>query len=282
MRSSSRWVGSGSFRIGTRLAIVALLAGGFHLQVITTPSMAQRVILDENFDDDTPDTLPDSLDFYARSSVLPDPGLDPSTAVVTGATFADPFDPGNNQSFVLSNPNGTTQMAATWTDEFMNDPSTFRNGSIEFDLYMEKPDPAAFWTFFGIRVGHGDETRSSVSGQNADTTIWTTLRLQNLGEPSTLVEQIAAHDQFINFGAFDTFADNGDDLFGPDRAFHVRYDIDGTGTTFPADPPIYTLSVSSTPIVWSEDGMTENIWVAQSVSPSIQFAPGINIFSFFK
>ena len=161
---------------------------------------AQRVILSEDFEADLPDAFPSSADMYGRSSVASNPDLDPSTAAVTGGAFADPFDPGNNQSLILHNPEGTTQMAVTWIDEFEDDPATFRNGSIEFDLYMDSPDPAAFWTFMGLRIGYGDEDRTGVS-TFGDTTLWQTYRMQNCGD--YMCQQVIANDVYLNTGAFD-------------------------------------------------------------------------------
>ena len=259
----------------TRPLLILVCAVG----VLPDPGVAQRVILDEDFDDDTPDALPDTVDFFARSSVAPDPDLDPSTAVVTGGAFADPFNPGNNQSLVLHNPDGTTQMAVTWTDEFMDDPSTFRNGTIDFDLYMETPDPAAFWTFLGVRVGHGDEDRSGVATappNGVDVTVWNSFRLQNV--EGNLLEQMADHGAaFTTVGQVTTFTDNGDDLIAPDQSIHVQYTFDGTGTT-PQDPPTYQVIVSGTPVQWVQDSADTHPWSANL--GTFQIAPGANILSF--
>jgi len=237
--------------------------------------LAQRVILFEDFESSTPDALPGSANFYARSSINPDPNLDPSTAVVTGGNFADPFNPGNNQSLLLYNPHGTTQQAVTWTSAFGDDPSTFRNGSIEFDLWMDSPDPNAFWSFLGVRMGHGDETRTGVSGTTTDTTVWNTFRLQNVNED--LREQISDPGNLISLGLETTFTDNGDDVMGPDRSFRVRYEIKENGYSF-MSPPSYQLYVDDNLITWLQDGANEHFWVFQ---PGPALAPGINTLSFF-
>lgn len=295
---------------------------------------AQRVILNEDFEEDAPDALPASADFFAKSSVasfaadfdanhavngkdfliwqsgfgvgttkaegdanssssVNDADLaiwqgefgegDPATAKVTGGSFADPFAPGTNQSLVLHNPNGSSQMAVTWTDEFMDDPSTFRNGTIEFDLWMESPDPEAFWTFLGLRIGHGGEDRNSVQGTQADTTIWTTFRLQNLtsGDPPTaeLLEQLSDPGQRIALGVEGTYTDDNSapdaGAFGPDQSVHVRIEVDANGYTL-QDLPTYRLFLNDTQIEWMGTVFgppDEHPWVFQ---PGPALAPGIN------
>src|SRR5262245_13980580 len=104
--------------------------------VLSAPpaAFAQRVILSEDFESDTPDTIPASADFYAKGCVqFVNCSTDPATITVTGGQFPDPFGPGN-QSVVFHNPNSAAQARITWTSVFEDDPSTFRNGTVEFDL----------------------------------------------------------------------------------------------------------------------------------------------------
>jgi len=252
---------------------------------------AQQILLNETFENDAPDSFPNSADFFARSSINPDPNLDPSTAVVTGGTFTDPFSPGN-QSLVLHNPEGTTQMAVTWANVFSNDPSTFRNGSIEFDLYMETPDPNAFWTFFSTRIGYGDNNRSGISGAASDTTVWNTYRLQNqfVPDPNSLdpnapevlqtLEQVTDPGYRITSGTEFTYTDSDpNDVLGADRAMHVKYEIIETstsGSTFNGFP-VYRVTIDDKTFEWSDEE-TEHPWVFNSGAGD--FVPGINIISF--
>lgn|GEM_PF-6865792 len=247
---------------------------------LSATAEAQRVLLNETFENDSADMFPGSADFFARSSIAPDPDLDPSTAVVTGGMFADPFDPGNNQSLLLHNPDGTTQMAVTWTRVFDDDPATFRNGSIDFDLWMDSPDPDAFWTFFSTRIGHGDSERSGLGGAPSEMTTWNTFRMQNQEGNPDPIEQITDPGFGITAGLETTFTDNGDDVMGPDRSFHVRYEFEESSTsggTFNGFP-VYRLILSDTTIEWLQDSEMEHSWVFDGGAGA--FAPGVNILSF--
>ena len=66
-------------------------------------------------------------------------------------------------------------------------------------------------------------------------------------------------------------------LFDPDRAMKIRYDIDGSGTTF-VDPPSYTLTIDDQLVTWNDEE-EDNAWVVNSTT--FEFAPGINVLSFF-
>ncbi|MEO2049440.1 MAG: hypothetical protein ABGX16_23020 [Pirellulales bacterium] len=212
---------------------------------------------------------------------------DPANIVVTGGTFADPFSPGNNQSMVLHNPNTTSQMAVSWADEFDDDPNTFRNGSIEFDLWMESPDPEAFWTFLGVRIGHGDETRNGVSATPDDTTVWNSFRMQNQGEPPDpvqVLEQVSDPGHRITFGPEPTYTDDNSTpdagAMGPDQLMHVRFEFAANGYSF-SELPTYRLIVNGTQIEWTGTAFgdpMEHPWV---LAPGPALAPGINVISFF-
>ena len=230
---------------------------------------AQRVIISEDFESNPPDTLPDGADFYARSVVgFVDPNTEPAKIVVSGGAFADPFD-AENQSLVFHNPNSAAQMAITWTSAFQDDPSTFRNGTIEFDVWMDKPlpNPGKFWSFLDIRTGYGGADRSAVT-TSGDVTVWDNIRIQNLfGQPEPVESVVDAGAQF-SLGLQTTYTDPvPDGLMGPDQSFHVRFEINGTPGS-----ESYVLKLNDTPITWLQDG--------EMVHPWVPGAPGINMLSF--
>jgi hypothetical protein len=256
---NSRRVGPVLIRFLSGLAVVIALGQLSH---------GQRQILFEDFESDTPDTFPSGADFYARSLVpFVNPLTEPAKITVSGGTFPDPFGSGN-QSVVFHNPNSAAQMAITWTSAFDDDPSAFRNGVIEFDVWMEKPlpNPGKFWAFLDIRLGYGDASRSGVTTVN-DVTIWDNIRIQNLaGLPEPVESVVDAGAQFA-VGVQTTYTDAALDLMGPDRSFRVRYEIDGT----PGNE-MYVIKLNGTPITWFQDGASSHPWVPG--------ANGINVLSF--
>ena len=233
-----------------------------------SPVAAQRVILFEDFESTAPDTRPASADFYSRGVVqFVDPATDPSKIVVSGAAFADPFGPAN-KSLVIHNPNSAAQMALTWTSIFDDDPALFRNGIVEFDIWMEKPIPTNFWSFFEVRLGYGGPTRSYVTSVD-DVTVWNNFRIQNLfGVPEPVESAVDAGGRY-SLGFEAVYNDNGDDVMGPDRAFHIRLDISGNPGT-----EGYTLTIDDTVIVWPSTG--------EMVHPWVPGAPGINMMGLFS
>ena len=211
---------------------------------------------------------------------------DPATIQVTGGAFADPFDPGTNQSMVLHNPNGSAQMSVTWVDEFMDDPSTFRNGTIEFDMWMDSPDPDAFWTFLGVRVGHGDETRSAALPTSSDMTVWNTFRMQNQGEPPDpiqVLEQVTDPGHRIGLGVEPTYNDDNSDpnagAFGPDQAVSVRFEIAENGYSL-QDLPNYRLFLNDNQIEWTGTAVGDSMEHPWVFGPGLTLQPGINVLTF--
>ena len=234
---------------------------------------AQRVILSENFENDVPGTFPHSANFYARSVVqFVNPATEPAKIVVSGdAAFPDPFAAGNH-SVVFHNPNSAAQMAITWTSIFQTDPSTFKNGVIEFDLWMQKPLPVPgepggkFWSFLDLRLGYGGANRSGVTTNN-DVTIWDNIRIQNVNQAQPVENVVDAGAQF-SVGLQTTYTDPvPGGLMAPDQSFHVKYEINGT-----AGSESYVIKVNGTPITWLQDGEMSHPWVPG--------APGINVLSF--
>ncbi len=239
-------------------------------------ALAQRVILSEDFESDTPDTIPESADFFARSCVpFVDCPTEPAKVVVTGGMFPDPFAAGN-QSVLFHNPNSAAQMALTWTSIFDDNPGAFRNGVIEFDVWMQKPLPVLgepggkFWAFLDARIGYGGPDRAGVSTLG-DVTIWDNIRIQNLFPPTPdPVESVVDAGAQFTVGLQTTYTDpvpNG--LMAPDTSFHVKFEISGT----PGNES-YVVKVNDTPITWLQDGEMSHPWVPD--------APGVNVLSFLS
>lgn len=249
------------------------LAGLSIFMCLPRIALSQKVILSESFENDTPDTLPQSANFYARSLVsFVNPAIEPAKIVVSGGEFPDPFGLGN-QSLVFHNPNSAAQMAITWTTAFADDPSAFRNGSIEFDLWMDKPLPVLgqpggkFWSFLDARFGYGDADRSGVSTVN-DVTVWNNLRIQNIFGQADPVEQVVDAGGQMTVGLQTTYTDpQPGGLMQSDGAFHVRFEFDGTSGN-----ESYVTKINDTPITWLQDGEMSHPW-----APG---APGINVVSF--
>ncbi|MDA0659082.1 MAG: hypothetical protein O2931_17285 [Planctomycetota bacterium] len=240
--------------------------------VLPSTALAQRVILSETFNDDVSGQPPNSGQYSFSRTVNPD--TDPAQAVITGGAFADPFGTGN-KSLLLHNPRGTTQMAVVWFNEFDDNPAAFRNGSIEFDLYLE--DPQGYWTYLDARIGHGDAARGTITTVGgSDTTAWNSYRLQTRPDGNPPTEDIV--DDGIPAQYHDL--DSPDDLFGPNRAVHVRYDFDGTGSTF-QDPPTYTISIDNKLVLFETESGPSATRFWSFNSSTFQFAPGVNIFGFW-
>jgi hypothetical protein len=249
------------------LACLAVFSGNYQVH-------AQRVILSEDFESDVPDMFPTGADFYARSCVqFVNCPTEPAKIVVTGGAFSDPFGAGN-QSVILHNPNSAAQMAITWTSAFEDDPATFKNGVIEFDVWLDKPLPVLgqpggkFWSFLDARLGFGGADRNGVSTVG-DVTIWDNFRVQNLFPPTPdPVENVVDAGAQFTVGLQTTYTDpvpNG--LMAPNQSFHVKYEINGT-----AGSESYILKLSDTAITWLQDGEMSHPWVPG--------ASGVNILSF--
>ena len=191
--------------------------------------------------------------------------------------FADPFDPGNNQSLVLHNPNGTTQEAINWFSIFpddVNDPHYYlKNGVIQFDVYSDVLQPDGFWGYLGIRFGFqaNPEDRNQVTIQN-DETIWNSLRFQEGG-------LTGGGNIFYDQRNSQTYADP--DLLTFETPLRVRYEIDGGNATFRVsidnlndeDPPV--------DVIWPDDGQ-DGAWAKffNFLTFQDEPAPGINEITF--
>jgi hypothetical protein len=253
-------------------SILAIVTPLFVSGLFCSVTSGARVILSEDFESDAPDTFPASADFYARSVVgFVNPNTEPAKIVVSGGTFPDPFAP-DNKSLVFHNPNSAAQMAVTWTSVFDDDPTGFRNGSIEFDLWMDKPLPSLgspggkFWSFLDARIGYGDADRTGVT-TNGDLTVWNNIRIQNVFGQSEPVESVVDAGAQFTVGLQTTYTDPAPGLMGPDLSFRVRIEFDGT-----VGSETSTVYLNETPITWLQDGATAHSWVPG--------APGVNVISF--
>jgi|GEM_PF-3664161 len=238
------------------------------------------VLLDANFDADTVDQLPSEADYFA---LVDDPlPPDPDRVLVAGpgGIHADPFGPAGNQSMVLNNfdpapepfPNSQPQWG--FAGIFPDDPAEFTEGTIEFDLFMERPtNPDTWWSYVNVRIGYGDENRTGfASTLGADTTINVSFRQQlggGCGPPG------------VCSGLFD----DGNGFAGaslvvqPDTATHVEFNIIPPN---PADAfPIgkFELRLDGTLVSWGGDPLqTQQPWLTSGFPPA--GAPGINTLSF--
>src|SRR5436190_10493395 len=269
------WPGGGdTMPIRRNLHVNGIFGSAFLLICLcgTTAVLAQRTILSADFQNDVPDTFPTSANFYARSLVpFVNPATEPAKITVTGGAFPDPFGAGN-KSVIFYNPNSAAQMAITWTSIFQDDPATFKNGVIEFDVWMDKPLPVLgqpggkFWSFLDMRIGYGDANRSAVSTVN-DVTIWDNMRIQNVNQPEPVENVVDAGAQ-MSVGLQTTYTDPvPGGLMAPNQSFHVKYEITGT-----AGNESYVIKLNNTPITWLQDGAMSHPWVPG--------APGINTLSF--
>jgi hypothetical protein len=236
-------------------------------------ALAARTIVFEDFEDETPGDSAragqiESIDLYQRSSVMPE--SDNSDALISGAQIPDPFAPGN-KSLILHNPTATTQMAANFYDFFDQDPTQFRNGVIEFDVYMEGAEPDSYWTFFDIRFGF-DTDGPRVVSTTGDVTIWNDIRMQEGGL------QGSASDILFERRTAETFSDQ--DVIVPARKMRLRYEINGS-------PATYTLSIDN---LDNPDDPVEIVWPGGATKPwyerfnfdtfMFEPVPGINVISF--
>jgi hypothetical protein len=167
-------------------------------------------------------------------------------------------------------------MAITWTSIFQDDPATFKNGVIEFDVWLDKPLPVLgqpggkFWSFLDARLGFGGTDRNGVSTVG-DVTIWDNFRIQNLFPPTPdPVENVVDAGAQFALGLQTTYTDPvPGGLMAPNQSFHVKYEINGT-----AGSESYVLKVSDMAITWLQDGEMSHPWVPD--------APGVNILSFLS
>lgn len=205
------------------------------------PRLALSVtLLNETFDDDAVDTLPDTADFTLN-------GAGPDGFIQVGGpggAYGTPIQPAGNKSLILDNP-GQAQPLIVWIDEFSDNPSDFQSGRVSFDVFMPEP-VGRDWTYLDFRLGYGDADRTSPTTVG-DTTIWNSFRVN------------AASADVV----FDNGAGAGSSPISSFTTFNVEYLIDGPTQT-------YQLLINDIPVDFG--GNVNRSWMAG--------APGINMLAF--
>jgi len=146
---------------------------------------SQITLLNETFDDDAVDTLPNTVDFHIGQ--MPPATGSQMTVAGPGGAYADPFGPAGNHSFVFDNfnggsnapPGGVQYPVAAWSDDLGYPGTTYRNGTVDFDLFMNNDvvngTDEKFWTYLDFRLGFGTTYPSTVG----DTIVYGNFRIQD-------------------------------------------------------------------------------------------------------
>ena len=227
-------------RVATRSAVVGGRKAQF--EILESRLALSITLLTEDFEVDAVGSQPASAD-----TVLNAIGPEGFIQIAgSGGTYADPFDPGNNQSLAFDNP-GEAQPVIAWTSVFSDDPADFRSGTISFDLYMTPPGGNT-WGYIDFRIGYGGPNRFAPTTVG-DTAVWNSFR--------------------INAGSADIVFDNGNGS-GQSTIFvntpmEVEYTLDGDNET-------YQLRINGTTVNFGS-GNPNRPWIAGS--------PGINMIGFF-
>ena len=143
---------------------------------------------------------------------------------------------GTNQSMIFHNPNSAVQQAANWFSIFPDDEESpnfyFKNGTIEFDIFLEQVPSDGLWTFMGIRLGFefNSDDRNQVTTEG-DQNIWNSFRMQDGGLSSDSGNFFFDQVNSTEPGGFGTvFRD--DSVILTDKHLHVRYEIDGANAVY--------------------------------------------------
>jgi hypothetical protein len=136
---------------------------------------------------------------------------------------------GGNKSLLLYNPNSAVQQAANWFNIFPDDPSDphfyFKNGTIEFDAYLQQVPANGYWAFLEIRLGFEftGEDKGQVTTEG-DQNIWNSFRMQEGG--------IAENPTNTFFDQVNTTFNGDGSVLLIDQAIRVRYEIDGANAEY--------------------------------------------------
>lgn len=196
--------------------LIRAAAASFFVALLATASQG-AVLLNENFDDDAVGSRPNTVDFHLGENP---PGTGSDMEVVgPGSTYTDPFGPAGNHSYVFDNYNGGSNAApggvqypvAAWSDELGFPATIYREGTVDFDLYMVNDFPPGgtdtkYWTYVDLRLGFNTSYPNTVG----DTIIWGNFRIQD------------GNSYYFFDNAFGP--SNGHPLLA-DRAVHVTYTI---------------------------------------------------------
>lgn len=200
-------------------------------------------VLSEDFQDDIIGALPNSADQFWNAA-----GPESYIQVAgTGGTYVPPFGAVGNKSLVIDDV-GAAQPIVSWRSMFSDDPTAFKNGSFEFDVYLPSPGTRN-WTFLDFRIGYGGASRTAPTTIN-DTTVWNTFRIIPGSTPDIVLD--------------DGNNGSGSSLISQNTLLHVRYDLNGTTKS-------YRLTINGSLITWG--GSPDRPWRAG--------ATGVNMFGFF-
>ena len=198
------------------MKLIRPVAAGFIVGLFAAISHA-AVLLNENFDDDAVGSRPNTVDFHLGENP---PGTGSQMTVVgPGSSYTDPFGPAGNHSYVFDNynggsnapPGGVQYPVAAWSDELGQPGTKYREGTVDFDLYMVNDFPpggvdSKYWNYMDLRLGFDKAYPNTVG----DTIVYGSFRVQD----------------GVSYYFFDnaTAPSNGHPLLA-DKAVHVKYTI---------------------------------------------------------
>src|SRR6476620_6645693 len=163
-------------------------------------------LLNETFQSDIVGTLPHSPDQFWNAT-------GPESYIQVAGTvgkYVPPFGGSTNKTLVIDDV-AAAQPIVSWRSIFSDDPTAFKNGSFEFDLYLPSPGTRN-WTFLDFRIGYGGPGRTAPTTVN-DTTVWNSFRIIPGSTPDVVLDD-------GNNGGSTTISQN--------TLLHVRYDLNGT------------------------------------------------------
>ncbi len=196
-----------SFRFASFLSLAALCCA------MSAAAARGQVLLDETFDDDAVGSTTNTIDIALGAN---GPGSD-LEVVDSSSPQPDPFGPAGNKSLVFDNFNGGSANPnvwpfAVWNNELGRPGTTYRHGTLEFDLYMKNDRPGGpetdtkFWSYLDLRLGFDTAFPNTVG----DTIVYGNFRIQD----------------GVGYYFFDnaTGPSNGHPIM-PDTAYKIAYTI---------------------------------------------------------
>jgi hypothetical protein len=192
--------------------MVRPIGAGLIVSLLAVFSHAQ-VLLNETFDDDAVGSLPNTADLVLGDAP-PATGSDVEV-IGPGSPYTDPFGPAGNHSLVQHNFNGGSANPndwpfVSWNNELGQPGTRYRNGTVEFDLYLANDVvngvDQKYWTYVDLRLGFDVSLPNTVG----DTIIYGNFRVQD----------------GVSYYFFDNAfgPSNGHPLLA-DTAVHVKYTI---------------------------------------------------------
>jgi hypothetical protein len=163
-----------SFRFAKFFSLAALCCA------MSAAAARGQVLLDENFDDDAVGSTSNTIDIALGAN---GPGSD-LEVVDSTSPQPDPFGPAGNHSLVFDNFNGGSANPnvwpfAVWNNELGRPDTTYRHGTLEFDLYMRNDVingvDTKFWSYLDLRLGFNTAFPNTVG----DTIVYGNFRVQD-------------------------------------------------------------------------------------------------------